>query len=166
MTNDTVALPPEEQRVLVTELAEAVLGHAAPEELVVLDETAAEFFQDPDRLLDTRSRDEPVGFGLEMQLLTPYVLAIAVPVVSFLISLVTDSVKEASKTATGEWVRSLFKREAAAPAAETVSVPALTPEQARRVQQIAYDKATALGLSEATASLLADSVVGGVLVAD
>jgi hypothetical protein len=165
MTNDTVGLPPEEQRALVTELAEAVLGNAAPEELVVFDETAAEFFQDPDRLLGARSRDEPVGFGLEMQLLTPYVLAIAVPVVSFLISLVTDSVKEASKTATGEWVRRLFKRKAA-PDAETDSVPALTPEQARRVQQIAYEKATALGLSDATASLLADSVVGGVLVTD
>jgi hypothetical protein len=43
-------LPPDEQRVLVTELAEAVLGQAAPEEFVVFDETAAEFFQPRRRL--------------------------------------------------------------------------------------------------------------------
>lgn len=166
MTQDRVEVSPDRERVLVTELAEVVLVQAAPDELLVFDDTAQEFFANPDRLLTARPRDEPVGFGLEIQLLTPYVLAVVTPVVSFLISVVSDSVKEASKTATGEWVRSLFKRNAESPAADVDSVPALTPEQARRVHEIAYERASILGLPEATAELLADSVVGGVLVAD
>jgi hypothetical protein len=166
MTQDTIALPPDQERTLVTELAEAVLDQAAPEELVVFDETAQEFFQNPERMLNPKTRDEPVGFGLEMGLLTPYVLAVVAPVVSFLISVVADSVNEASKTATGEWVRSLFKRKAETPSAAASTVPALTSEQARRVHQIAYERATTLGLPQATAELLADSVVGGVMVAD
>lgn len=166
MSQDTIALPPDQERVLVTELAEAVLDQAAPEELIVFDETAQEFFQNPERMLNPKTRDEPVGFGLEIGLLTPYVLAVVSPVVSFLITVVADSVKEASKTATGEWVRSLFKRKADTPAADASSVPALTSEQARRVHEIAFERATTLGLPQATAQLLADSVVGGVLVAD
>jgi len=166
MTQDRIGLPPDEQRVLVTELAEAVLDQTAPEELLIFDETAEEFFQNPERMLNRKSPDEPVAFGLEIALLTPYVLAVVGPVVSFLISVVTDSVKEASKTATGEWVRSLFKRKADASATAASSVPGLTKEQAQQVHEIAYERATTLGLSEATAQLLADSVIGGVLVAD
>jgi hypothetical protein len=162
MTQDRIGLSPDEQRVLVTELAEAVLDQTAPEELLIFDETAEEFFQNPERMLNRKSPDEPV----EIALLTPYVLAVVGPVVSFLISVVTDSVKEASKTATGEWVRSLLKRKADAPATAASSVPGLTKEQARQVHEIAYERATTLGLSEATAQLLADSVIGGVLVAD
>ena len=47
MTLYRVAVPPAEERVLVTELAEAVLDQAAPEELVVFDVTAHEFFENP-----------------------------------------------------------------------------------------------------------------------
>jgi hypothetical protein len=164
--DDTSVLPSEQEQVLVKELSEAVLGQAAPEELVIFDETAEEFFTNPDRVLRARSRDEAVGFGLEIGLLTPYVLAIAGPVVSFLVSLLANSVKEGSKTLAAEWVRSLFKGKD-----ETTTVPpgspaGLTPEQARQVHEVAYQRATILGLPATTATLLADSVVGGLLVAD
>ena len=164
--DDTFALPTDQERVLVTELAETVLGQAAPEELVLFDETAEEFFEDPDRVLHARSRDEPVGFGLEISLLTPYVLAVVGPVVSFLVSLVANSVKEGSKTFAAEWVRSLFKRKEETSAPGTGSPPALTQQEARRVHDVAYERATLLGLPATTAALLADSVVGGLLVAD
>jgi hypothetical protein len=164
--DDSFVLPTEQERGLVTELAEAVLGQAAPEELAVFDETAEEFFENPDRVLHPRSRDEPVGFGLEISLLTPYVLAVVGPVVSFLVSLVANSVKEGSKTFAAEWVRSLFKRKEETSTPGTVSPAALTPEEARRVHDVAYERATLLGLPATTAALLADSVVGGLLVAD
>ena len=41
-------LAPEDERLLVAQLAESALAQAAPEELVVFDETAEEYFQDPD----------------------------------------------------------------------------------------------------------------------
>lgn len=163
--DDSVPLTPEQERVLVRALAEAVLEHAAPEELVVFDETTEEFFHDPDRVLHARRRDEPVGFGLEMELLTPYVLAVVGPVVNFLVSIVPDAVREGSKTFVAEWIRRLVKDKAAASPADTGSVPALTSEQARQVHELVHERATDLGLPETTASLLADSVVGGVLMA-
>jgi hypothetical protein len=162
---ENVALPPEQERVLVTAFAEVVVGQAAPEELVLFDETAAEFLEDPSRVLNTRSRDEPVGFGLELELLTPYVLAVLGPVVGFLVSVVADSIKEGAKTTAGELVRALFKRKAEALTADPEPVPELTTEQVHRVHQIAYERSIALGLPDATATLLADSVVGGVQVA-
>jgi hypothetical protein len=159
-------IPTEQERVLVTELSETVLGQAAPEELVIFNETAEEFFGDPDRVLRTRSRDEPVGFGLEIALLTPYVLAVVGPVVKFLGSLLASSVQEGSKAFVGEWVRSLFKSKQTASPTAPASPAGLTPEQARQVHEIAYTRATLLGLPAATATLLADSVVGGLLIAD
>lgn len=164
--DDTTALPTEQEQVLVKELSEAVLGQAAPEELVIFDETAEEFFENPERVLRARSRDEAVGFGLEIGLLTPYVLAIAGPVVSFLISLLTDTVKEGSKTLATESVRSLFKSKDETTTAPPGSPTGLTPERARQVHEVAYERATMLGLPATTAALLADSVVGGLLVAD
>jgi hypothetical protein len=163
--NDTFELPKEQERVLVKDLAEAVLGQAAPEELVLFDETAQEYFDDPDQVLHARSRDEPVGFGLELALLTPYVLAVVGPVVTFLVSLVANSAKEGSKTLVAEWVRSLFKPKDKTSTAVVGSLPALTPEQARRVRDVAYERAAFLGLPATTATLLADSVVGGLIVA-
>ena len=38
--------PRDEQRELVRELSRAVVGSAAPEELVLFDETAEEYFRD------------------------------------------------------------------------------------------------------------------------
>src|SRR5512144_1176196 len=92
-----VELEPQEERALVKQLAQTVVGRAAPEELVVFDETVEEYFQDPYQVLRARGRDEAVGFGLELGLLTPYVLAIASAVVNFLVSTIADSAREETK---------------------------------------------------------------------
>ena len=44
-------------------------------------------------------------------------------------------------------------------------VPPVTPEQARRVREVALARASDLGLPEDQARLLADSVVGGLVTA-
>ena len=119
--DDTYVLPTEQNRVLVTQMAEAVLEQVAPEELVLFDDTEAEYFKDPDKALQAGSRDEPVGFGLEMALLTPYVLAVAGPVVKFLVSLVADSANEGSKTLVAEWMRRVFKSKDEPPTAAAAS---------------------------------------------
>jgi hypothetical protein len=162
--DDTYVLPTEQNRVLVTQMAEAVLEQVAPEELVLFDDTAAEYFKDPDKALQAGSRDEPVGFGLEMALLTPYVLAVAGPVVKFLVSLVADSANEGSKTLVAEWMRRVFKSKDEPPTAAAASPEALTPDQAHRVRAVAYERATFLGLPATTASVLADSVIGALVV--
>ncbi len=167
MTVDSMnQLPPDTENELVTELARLVLEQAAPEELALFPDTAEEYFTDPQAALDPKRRDEALGFGLEMAMLTPYVLAIATSVIRFLTSTVLEAVGEESKPLVTRIVRHLIRR----PDAETKGAgDALTPlstHQARQVREIAYQHAKRLGLDEDQAVVLADSVVGGLVLAD
>ena len=159
--------PPDADRDLLEELARTILEHSAPEELVIFEETAEEYFHNPDAVLHPARRDEALGFGLDLALLTPYVLAVAAPVLSFLVQTVAAAAKEEATPRVRELVRRLFNRSAAKDAQherrEDESLT-LTPEQAREVREVALARATDLGLPEEQARLLADSVVGGLVV--
>jgi hypothetical protein len=79
-------------------------------------------------------------------------------VIRFLASTVAD--------AAGEEVKPLVARIVPDPASEATepAPPPLSTDQARRVREIAYRRAKGLGLDEDRAVLLADSVVGGLVV--
>jgi hypothetical protein len=156
-------LPPEAENELVAELARLALEQAAPEELVLFQETAEDYVRDPQAVLDP-GRDEPLGFGLELAMLTPYVLAVATPVIRFLASTVADAAGEEVKPLVARIVRRLFRRPDPASEATEPAPPPLSTDQARRVREIAYRRAKGLGLDEDRAVLLADSVVGGLVV--
>lgn len=66
----------ESEKDLVAEVAQLVLQDAAPDELVIFDEVAEEYFRNPKEALSQQQRDEAVGFGLDEILLIPYVLDI------------------------------------------------------------------------------------------
>jgi hypothetical protein len=158
---------------LVDELACTVLQRVAPEELVVFDETAADYFRDPELVLSGRRRDEAVGFGLEMALLTPYVLAVGTVVVRFLGSIISDAVRDEIrdelKPVIAGPVRRVFRREGAPLAVRRESAgqdpaPGVTAEQAREVRRVALQQARRSGLDDEKASLLADAFVGALLV--
>jgi hypothetical protein len=154
---------PEVEQALAGELAQLILDRVAPDELVIFDETAEEYFQDPQAVLDPKRREEAVGFGLDLALLTPYVLAVASSVVGWLVTTVADAAREESKPVVASFIRRLFRRgEGTAPE----PVQPLTIEQARRMRDIAYQRAKALGLVDGQAALIADSVVGAVLIAE
>ena len=161
---DVGRLDPRAERQLVAELAAVVLGRAASEELAVFDETAEEYFADPRAVLAATRRDEPLGFGLDVAMLTPYVLAIVTPVVSFLAAAVADSVKAEGKQVVEAMVRRLFRGGARLPTVDSAAVSALSVDQARQIRTIAYERARLLGMPEDQCILLADSIVGGVLV--
>jgi hypothetical protein len=158
------AMSGDEVRALASELAALTLEDAAPEELALFPEISEEYFRDPDGVINPRSRDEAVGFGLDIAMLTPYLLAVAMPVVQLLASAVHETAKEEVKTSLAGAVRRLLRRDQGAPA-EPGAQPALSPEQARLVRQTAYEQARGLGVDEERAGLLADSLVGRLLVA-
>jgi hypothetical protein len=167
-----------------------VLHRLAPEELVVLPRTAQEFFDDPQALLDPDRRDEALGFGIDMALLTPYVLAVGGPVLGYLASVVGDAAKNAAadaiKPMISARVRALLRRpdsEAAAPPGGEISavpgaeavgatsgglvaMPALSGDQARHVRDLVRDRARSIGLPDTQADLLADAFVGSLVVGD
>ena len=152
-------LPSDLENDLVAELAQLVLAETAPEELAVFPDTAADYFEDPAGTLDPKQRDEAVGFGLELALLTPYVLSVGGLVIRYLASTVTEAAVSESKSYLAQLLRRmLHRRDPAAPAGDEVR---LTPEQLRRVREIAYDGARNLRLGDDQARLLADAMVGG-----
>jgi hypothetical protein len=152
-------LSPQVERELVAELGQLVLEQTAPEELAIFPETAREYFDDPQAVLDPGRRDEPVGFGLELALLTPYVLAVVTPVIHYLATTVADAVREEVTPVLVPLVRRLFRRPDQAPEAPDDPTP-LRAEQLRHVREVAYQQGKGLGLEEERASMLADAVVG------
>ncbi|GAA3590291.1 hypothetical protein GCM10022419_086090 [Nonomuraea rosea] len=158
-------LPPDAENALVAELARLVLEESAPEELVLFQENAAEYFRDPRAVPAARSRDEPVGFGLDLVMLTPYVLAVSVPVVQFLVTTMAEAVAAESATHVVGLVRRRFRRKEAAPALDAApgGVEPLSREQLREVREVAYRAAQGVKLGDEQAKLLADAVVGGLV---
>lgn len=155
---------------LVRDFARTVIERAAPEELVLFDDSAADYFRDPQAVLDPARRDEAVGFGLDLAMLTPYVLAVAGPVLAYLVKTVAGVVKEESTPLIRGWVKRLFRRgepgpeePRRTPEAAEPEVPTLTPAQAAEVRELAHARALDLGLPQEQARLLADSVVGGLV---
>jgi hypothetical protein len=157
-------LPAEAERELVAELARSVLVQAAPEELALFGETAEEYFEDPSAVLGSGRRDEALGFGLDVAMLTPYVLAVCAGVVRFLATTVADAARQESKPLVTRLVRRLLRQPDAPGEPAGDAPPPLSGEQAGQVRDVAYQQAKHLGLDDDQATLLADSVIGGLVV--
>lgn len=160
------------ERNLVGELARAVVLGIAPEELELFEETEADYIRDPGLMLRAGRQDEAVGFGLDMALLTPYVLAVGTTVVQFLAAVVSDAARdevreELTPIITGR-VRRLLRRDDPAAAdrrqSEKQNQAGVTLEQAREVRRVALRQAMQSGLDHEKAALLADAFVGALLV--
>jgi hypothetical protein len=161
------------ERDLVGELARVVVERVAPEELGLFEETEADYFRDPGLVLRARSQDEAVGFGLDVAMLTPYVLVAGTAVVHFLAAVVSDvihdEVRDELKPVIAGRVRRLLRRDDPAAADHRKSeaqdrAPSVTVEQAREVRRIALQQARQSGLDGEKAALLADAFVGALLV--
>ena len=161
------------ERDLTGELARAVIGRVAPEELALFEETEADYFRDPGVVLRAGRRDEAVGFGLDLALLTPYVLVVGAAVVHFLAAVVSDAVvgevADELKPVIAGRVRRLLRRDDPSAAdrpgpEEHDQVPGVTVQQARDVRQVALRQALQSGLDDKKAALLADAFVGALLV--
>ncbi len=147
----------EDENALIAELTQAALTTAAPDELVVFDETAQEFFADPQAALTAAKGDAAVGFGLELAMLTPAALAIGSAVFQAVVGVLSDKAVQIGRQGVGAVLRKVLRREA--PPAEL----GLTEAQAQHLKIVALQQAHALGLPEAQARLLADSFVGALV---
>jgi hypothetical protein len=164
MSIDAVTTASAEQRQLAVEFAAAVLEEAAPDELAALDDLSAEFFANPQLALQRDDRDEEFAFGVGLELLAPYVLAVAVPLVQWLGGLVADGAKETLTPMVADRIRALFRRRTSS--AETAAAPStgLTAEQARTAWQITVDRLQSLGVPDSEARSIGEQVAGALVV--
>jgi hypothetical protein len=164
-----MSLPVDDQdlRSLTDELAQRVLTRVAPEELDLYPETAHEYYADPQAVLNPNRRDEALGFGLELAMITPVVISVAGTVLQWLANNVVEAaIKEASPGVLS-YLRGLFRRGDKDDKDDKSGRPrvALTAEQAKQVRDVAYKQALAAGLGAAQAGLIADSTAGALVTA-
>src|SRR5579875_3708317 len=109
MRDTTARLPAEDQRQVIAAIAHRALHTVAPEELPVFDETATEFFADPAAAMSVDRRDQAIGFGLDLALVTPVLLSMASAVVGGLTSMVREAVTQEGADALGSAVRRVLR---------------------------------------------------------
>jgi hypothetical protein len=161
MVGDRKDRSEDAEREVTVALAAAVLERVSPEELAILDDEAASYFANPVVAGPHARRDEPLGFGLDLTLVTPYALAVGSTVVNFLSSVVADEARDAARPVAAALIRRFFRR---GPKVATEPSLTLTSEQSAQVRQTALTQAEQLGLPRERAELLADAVIGGLAV--
>lgn len=158
---------------LVADVARELVTQLAPQELPLFRANSEAYFRDPDQALaGQKGKDEMLGFGSGevVVLLTPIALTVVSEVMKFIVEEVKKSAKDESSALIGDMVKKVFKKfrredqKDEKKKDEKKTSPALTPDQLGRVRDMALGKARQLKLSEARAKLLADAVVGGLVV--
>lgn len=152
------------EREVAVELTAAALARIAPDELIVLDETAAEYFHDPEGTLRGAGGDSPLGSGITVTMVTPYLLSVAsvlLPLLGTIVGEITrdiakDIALDLAKEPLTNRVRRLFRKSPAAPAGPI----ALSAEQAGRVRHAVLTQCHRLGLPSEQAALVADATLG------
>jgi hypothetical protein len=157
-----VTVAPQDRELVMT-LAATALRQAAPEELVLLDETARDYFTDPASTL-AEDTDEAISAGIDVPLLAPYLLAAAQVALPLLGTFAAEIAKDAGKDLVKEplvgWVRRFVKRSPDEPAGPV----ALTREQALHVRQAVVENCRRLNLPSDTAAVVADATIGSLHV--
>jgi len=146
--------PMDEERALIADLAQLALAQAAPEELAVFDESAEEYFADPEAAVSAANKGQAVGFGLELAMITPAALALGSVFVQALVAIVSERALSAGARSVSGQVRRLLRSERPDPQFM------LSAAQAAGLKQTMLGRAQALGLPEPQAALLAESFVG------
>ena len=160
---------PETDEALVAALARASVERAAPEELPLFRATSEAYFNDPEALTKQRSRDEMLGFGVDMavMLVTPVALAVAKDVIQFIGTQLRARAEKEGAGAIDRLLNRLLRSDDEAVPTEgaPAAVPELTDEQLEQVRTLAIEKAKQLKLSDTKAELLAESLVGSLATA-
>ncbi len=156
-----------QQRAAVLALARPAVEAVAPQELPLLEATAAAW---TGRV--RRGEDELLGFGAEAVVAVVSVGAIAAAeaVVQVMGSAVVDTARDEASSGMRRWLDRRSRRSEAAPdgAAPGATPPgngesaaqALSREQLREIRRVSHDRARAAGVSAEQAELIADAIVG------
>jgi hypothetical protein len=143
-------------------LARAVAARVAPEESGVFDEVASAWRAG---LAAGRAPGSSVGFGVEAALVSAVVIEVIAASVAQVLAI-------GAAAAGGRWRRWRTRRRGTGRALAAADVPAvdgriaLTAAQCAQLRDVSRRHAEVLGLSPATAELLADALVGAVHVLD
>jgi len=154
----------QEGKILINEVAYRIVGENAPQEISLYVTTRDRYFADPDRFVQTvEVEDEALGFGATIAIttLTRAVFPILTPILSYILDVAAEALKEEGAEQASNWVRSLFK--------DTTPKPVFTQARleviASTIQEIAHTEAERLGLEASQARTVSDSVIARLALA-
>lgn len=153
------AEPGREEQMLATELTEIALANVAPDELPALSETAEEYFADSGTPWH-QGADSPLGAGIPVEMLTPYLLWASSVVLPVLGEIVKSLGVDLTKEPLAAWIRRLFRKTRA----EATAPVTLTGQQASYVREIIVNQCYRADLPSKQATLIADAIIGGLHV--
>ena len=165
-------LSQSDERAVVEALARAVVEDAAPEEGPLFG-PMTEAYYDPRRGTPGGSKsDEMLGFGVDaaaaVVLVTPIALEAAKNVLGYLVGELQAAFKDEAKPMIQALVKRVLRRspkpEGETAAAETPPPPQLTQAQLDELRKVALSTAERMGLREPKASVLADAIVGAMVL--
>ena len=161
-----------DDRELIVEVSRDVVAAVAPEEMVLFRPMTTAYFDAPDRLRQA-PKDDLLGFGAgdAVVALTPVALSVISAVLTYIRREVAQATNKEVTQIIDEQVRALFRRfhrgePGAAPAhgAAPAAAPGLSKEQLAEVGRLAFEQARAMHVPEGRARLLADAVVGSLVL--
>jgi hypothetical protein len=159
-----------DERAVVEALARVAVDDAAPEERPLFD-PMAEAYYDPRRGTPSGSKsDEMLGFGVDAAiiLVTPVALEAAKNVLGYLVGELQTAFKDEAKPMIQAFVKRVMgrtsKSDTATPEADAPEPPTLTQEQLDELRKVALETARKMGLREPKASVMADAIVGAMVV--
>jgi len=152
-----------DDRELIVVVARDLVAATAPEEIPLFRPMSAAYFDAPERL-GQAPRDDMLGFGggEVVVALTPVVLSVVGEVLVYLRHELAQAAAKDMTGAVDGGVHSLFRRfHGSHPAAPPA---ALSTAQLAEVGRLAFERARAMRISEGRARLLADAVVGSLVL--
>ena len=173
-----------DERAIVEALARVAVDDAAPEERPLFGPMADAYY-DPRRGTPSGAKsDEMLGFGVDaaaaVVLVTPVALEVAKNVLGYVVGELQTAFKDEAKPMIQALVKRVLRRSpkpeddkaaaepaaepAAAPAAEPAAAPQLTQAQLDELRKVALSTAERMGLREPKASVLADAIVGAMVL--
>jgi hypothetical protein len=155
-------------QALVADIARDVVKQVAPQEMPLFRAQSQAYFEHPARAPKSEDgRDELLGFGtgVEITLLTPVILQVTQEVLKLLAIELAKIATHDAAVSMDKRVRGLFRRFRGVGDDVAGASPPLTTAQLRDVRAVAFETACRLNVGAVQAGLLADAMVGALVVA-
>ncbi|HMQ68363.1 MAG TPA: hypothetical protein PKA90_05220 [Ignavibacteria bacterium] len=158
-------------RSVITGVSFDIINEIAPEESDFFYDISDAYYTDPGLLKSDKSREDPVGFGIEgvIEMMSPAAIGVVTTVITYI---ATELFGVAKGVVTDELkikIKSLFnknkdKDKAKSDSSENKDSPILTQEQLKKIHEKAFNEGLALNMSKEKATELANALIASIVI--
>ena len=153
----------KEIRSTIRDVSYNIVCEIAPDESDFFYEISDAYFSDPESLKEKKSKEDPVGFGMEgvIEMISPATIGIVTTVITYIATEVFGAAKGALTDELKSRIKKLFNKDKTP---ESKSETVLTPEQLKQIRDKAISEGLALNLSQDKATGLANALIASMVI--